>query len=169
MNPLRQTSLLNDSLIKYYIAWCSLDIQPSGGFCTMDACFLFVPTGLKAVARNPAHNIYVYLPHRMLDPVADEVKERLHRFWRTTYWGNLEAFEVFMASLTLALRGENVDRAFWGIGSGGVGQSLQTAHIEAILGEYHTCLDMNIYFVDEAGMQVCTVEYVGLVKQKWVS
>ena len=71
-----------------------------------------------------------------------------------------------MASLTLALRGENVDRAFWGIGSGGVGQSLQTAHLEAILGEYHTCLDMNIYFVDEAGMQVCAVEYVGLVKQK---
>ena len=34
------------------------------------------------------------------------------------------------------------------------------------LAEYHTCLDMNIYFVDEAGMQVCAVEYVGLVKQK---
>ncbi|CAE7871442.1 unnamed protein product [Symbiodinium microadriaticum] len=145
----RQSSLLNDCLIKYYIAWCSLDIQPSGGFCTMDACFLFVPTGLTAVARKPANNIYVYLPHRMLDPVADEVRERLDLFWRTTYWGNLEAFEVFIASLTLALRGENVDRAFWGIGSGGVGQSPQTAHIEAILGEYHTCLDMNIYFVDE--------------------
>ena len=37
-----------------------------------------------------------------------------------------------MASLTLAMRGENVDRAFWGIGSGGVGQSLHTAHLEAI-------------------------------------
>ena len=113
MNPLRQSSLLNDCLIKYYIAWCSLDIQPSGAFCTMDACFLFVPKGLTAVARKPANNIYVYLPHRMLDPVADKVRERLDLFWRTTYWGNLEAFEVFMASLTLALRGENVDRAFW--------------------------------------------------------
>ncbi|CAE7525164.1 unnamed protein product [Symbiodinium natans] len=54
-----------------------------------------------------------------------------------------------MASLTLALHGENVDRAFWGIGSGGVGQSLQTAHLEALLGNYHACLDMNIYYVDE--------------------
>ena len=60
----------------------------------------------------------------MLDPVAEEVKERLGLFWRTTYWGNLEAFEVFMASLSLSLRGDNVDRAFWSIGSGGVGQSL---------------------------------------------
>ena len=37
-----------------------------------------------------------------------------------------------MASLTLALHGENVDRAFWGIGSGGVGQSLHTDHLQAI-------------------------------------
>ena len=86
----------------------------------------------------------------MPDPVADDVKERVPRFWKTTYWGNADAFEVFMASFTLAFRGENVNRAFWGIGSGGVGQSLQTAHLEAMLGEYHTCLDMNIYFVDEA-------------------
>ena len=42
-----------------------------------------------------------------------------------------------------------MDRAFWGIGAGGVGQSLQTAHLEAILGNYHSCLDMNIYYSDE--------------------
>ncbi|CAE7582461.1 unnamed protein product [Symbiodinium sp. CCMP2592] len=144
-----QTSLLNDSLIKYYIAWCSLDIQPSGGFCTTDACFTFTDAGLQAVPKAAANDVYVYLPHKMLDPVADDVRQRVHLFWQTTYWDNANAFEVFMASFTLALRGENVDRAFWGIGAGGVGQSLQTAHLEAILGEYHTCLDMNIYFVDE--------------------
>ena len=140
----------NPSLIKYYIAWCSLDIQPSRGFCTTDASFTFTEDGLQAVRKTARSNVYVYLPHRMLDPVADDVKKRVDLFWKTTYWGNAEAFQVFMASFVLALRGENVDRAFWGIGSGGVGQSLHTAHLEAILGEYHTCLDMNIYFVDEA-------------------
>ncbi|CAE7868918.1 unnamed protein product, partial [Symbiodinium sp. KB8] len=131
-----QTSLLNDSLIKYYVEWCSLNMQPSGGFCTTDASFVFTDDGLQAVPKTASNNVYVYLPRRMPDPVADDVKERVHRFWKTTYWGNADAFEVFMASFTLALRGENVD---------GVGQSLQTVHLEAILGEYHTCLDMNIY------------------------
>ena len=142
--------------------------HPAARWLLHDGCLLpFRADGPHSSCEDPANNIYIYLLHRMLDPVADEVRERLD--WRTTYWGNLEAFEVFMASLTLALRGENVDRASWGSGSGRVGQSLQTAHIEAILGECHTCLDMNIYFVDEAGMQVYAVEYVGLVKQKWVS
>ena len=146
----RQTSLLNDTLIKYYIAWCSLDVKRNGGFCTSDACFLFDVDGLNVVGKSATNNIYVFLPHRILDPLSEAVKERVQRFWRTTYWGNAAAFEVFLASLTLALRGENVDRAFWGVGSGGVGRSLQTAHLEAILGQYHSCLDMNIYFVDEA-------------------
>lgn len=146
----RQTSLLNDSLIKYYIAWCSAECKRKGGLCTVDACFLFNDTGLYNVPKSASNNIYVFLPHKMLDPISDEVKARVERFWRTSYWGNAPAFDVFMASLTLALRGENVDRAFWGLGSGGVGQSLQTAHLEAILGQYHSCLDMNIYFLDEA-------------------
>ena len=119
-------------------------------FCTTDASFIFTDDGLQAVPKTASNNVYVYLPRRMLDPVADHVRERVHLFCQTTYWGTADAFEVFMASFTLALRGENADRAFWGIGSGGVGQSLQTAHLEAIRGEYHTCLDMNIYFVDEA-------------------
>lgn len=143
---------MNDSLIKYYIAWCSKDVQRQGGFSTIDGCFVFEESGrLVTMQKRPEANVYVFLPHRILDPIPDHVKERVQTFWNTTYWGNGAAFEVCMASLTLALRGENVDRAFWGIGSGGVGQSLQTAHIEAILGTYHSCLDMNIYFVDEAG------------------
>ena len=103
-----------------------------------------------AVRKSPDNSLYVLLPHRILDPVSNEIKNRVEKFWKTTYWGNAGAFQVCMASLTLALHGENVDRAFWGVGSGGVGQSLQTAHLEALLGNYHSCLDMNIYFVDEA-------------------
>ncbi|CAE7908725.1 unnamed protein product, partial [Symbiodinium necroappetens] len=117
-----QTSLLNDTVIKYYVAWCSKDVQRQGGFCTLDGCFVFEQDGgLITVARNPEANVYIFIPHRMLDPIPEEVKHRVKVFWNTTYWGNGPAFEVCMASWTLALRGENVDRAFWGIGSGGVG------------------------------------------------
>ncbi|CAE7274783.1 unnamed protein product, partial [Symbiodinium sp. CCMP2456] len=137
-----QTSLLNDSLIKYYVEWCSIDACQQGGFCTMDGCFVFEPSGrMAAVPKSPRTNVYVHLPRRMLDALSDDVKDRVHMFWQTTYWGNAPAFDVCMASLTLALRGRT-----W------IGQSLQTAHLEGILGtyqSYHSCLDMNIYFMDE--------------------
>ncbi|CAE7208891.1 unnamed protein product, partial [Symbiodinium natans] len=120
------------------------------GFCTLDACLVFEKEkGLQQLQKAGSNNIYTFLPHRLLDPVPDDVKQRVQHFWYTTYWNNGEAFDCFMSALTLAIRGENVDRAFWGIGSGGVGQSLQTAHLEAILGSFHACLDMNIYYSDE--------------------
>jgi phage/plasmid-associated DNA primase len=106
-------------------------------------------SGLRRAPKGGCNNVYLYLPHRLLDPVSDEVKQRVRQFLNTTFWNNGRAFECCLAAMTLALRGDNVDRAFWGIGSGGVGQSLQTAHLEAILGAYHTCLDMNIYFSDD--------------------
>ena len=101
--------------------------------------------GMSQVLKFGSNNIDVFLPHRILDPVSADAKMRA----QTTYWYNRPAFRCFMAALTLAMRGENVDRAFWGLGSGGVGQSLQTAHLEAILGSFHSCLDMNIYYSDE--------------------
>ena len=59
----------------------------------------------------------------MLDPISHDAKARDYRFWRTSYWGNAPAFDMFMASLTLALRGENVDRV-----SGDLGQEVVTAN-----------------------------------------
>ena len=105
--------------------------------------------GISQVPKSGSNNIYIFLPHRILDPVPADAKTRVHKFWQTTYWNNRPALRCFMAALTLAMRGKNVDRAFWGVGSGGVGQSLQTAHLEAILGSFHSYLDMNIYYSDE--------------------
>ena len=142
--------MLQDHLIKYYVEWCGIDDPRKPGFCARDVCLLFdEDRGLRQVQKTGSNNVYVFLPHRLLDPVSDDVKSRLSTFWKTTYWNNEAAFGCFMSALTLAIRGENVDRAFWGVGSGGVGQSLQTTHIEAILGSFHACLDMNIYYSDE--------------------
>ena len=149
-SQLRQTSLLNDALIKYYVEWCFTDDSRRPGFCTVDLCLIFSGDGgLDVIRKAPENSVYVFLPHRILDPVADCVKEKVQKFWETTFWQNRMGLQCCLASLTLALRGENVDRAFWGMGSGGVGQSLQTAHLEAILGSFHTCLDMNIYYSDD--------------------
>ena len=54
-----------------------------------------------------------------------------------------------LAALTLALRGENVDRCFWTIGPGGVGQSLLSHFFDTLLGSRHSFLDTNVYYSDE--------------------
>lgn len=54
-----------------------------------------------------------------------------------------------LAALGIAMRGYNVDRCFLGIGPGGVGQSLFTAHLAALLGKGHAYLDCNIYYSDD--------------------
>lgn len=50
------------------------------------------------------------------------------------------------AAMVIAMRGGNVDRAFWSTGPGGVGQSLASHLIAAAFGKYHAWVDMNIYF-----------------------
>lgn len=60
-----------------------------------------------------------------------------------------QAFKTCLAALSLALKGHNVDRCFWGIGPGGVGQSLYTAHLDTVLGGLHAYLDTNIYYTDD--------------------
>ncbi|CAE7715294.1 unnamed protein product [Symbiodinium sp. CCMP2592] len=62
---------------------------------------------MSQVRKSGSNNIYVFLPHRILDPVPADVKMRVHKFWQTTYWNNRPAFRCFMAALTLAMRGEN--------------------------------------------------------------
>ena len=49
---LQMLEICVDSLIKYYVEWCSLNMQPSGGFCTTDAPFVFTDDGLQAVPRQ---------------------------------------------------------------------------------------------------------------------
>lgn len=59
------------------------------------------------------------------------------------------ALQCQFAAQGLALRGRNVDRAFWTIGPGGVGQSLESHRIAALFGPLHTFLDLNIYYTDD--------------------
>ena len=148
-----QHALLGESIIKYFVEWCHTPDPRAPGFCAKDMCAVFTDdeesARMRVVSKKPDNNVYVSIPHNLLDPVLDSAKQRLDRFLKQTFWKNGPALECCFAALCLALRGLNVDRAFWGLGRGGVGQSLFTALLEALLGHNHGCLDMNIYFSDD--------------------
>ena len=59
---------------------------------------------------------------------------------------NKQVFNCCQAAQALAKRGENIDRCFIGISPGGVGQSLYSAHINAVYGMNHAFIDPNIWY-----------------------
>ena len=88
----------------------------------------------------------------MLSMVAPppEVAARPDKFLTTTFYNIGPALLCNFAASGLSLRRCNVDRAFWSIGGGGVGQSLFTHLIASVVGRHnHHFLDMNCYYSDD--------------------
>ena len=79
--------------------------------------------------KDPKRRIYIYLNHPMGDPVQEAAVERNLEFLSSTFWKNSAALGCQLDAMSLALHGGNVDRVFWTMGPGGVGQSLLTTHI----------------------------------------
>jgi hypothetical protein len=52
---------------------------------------------MQHVERSPVNDIYVRLPHRLLDPVPDDVRKRLHDFYAHTFWCNVALFRCNQA------------------------------------------------------------------------
>ena len=104
----------------------------SPGFSTMDVCVIYEPATsaerpgrkMRQVARKPSNIIYTYINRSLTDAVADSAVSRLRQFLNSTFYDNSYALQCTVAALSMALIGGNVDRAFCGIESGGVGQSL---------------------------------------------
>ena len=139
-------------LFTYYSEWCATRRLEQPGIAFSDTCFVFTEDQfrpLRIVKKSPANNIYVFIDHPLLDPVEAAHAERLRTFWATTFWGNALAMQCQFAALALALRGENVDRCFWTLGPGGVGQSLLSHFLDALLDGRHSFLDTNVYYSDE--------------------
>lgn len=146
-----QRTLVTDRLISRYVEWCDTPNPRAQGVAFSDVCIALGAGGGKATVINnrPDSNLYLAIPHPLRDPVLDESRDKVQKFLQQTFWSNTPALECQFAALAIALRGLNVDRAFWGIGSGGVGQSLFSALLAAILGPRHSYLDMSIYYSDE--------------------
>jgi len=84
-----------------------------------------------------------------LDPVLDDIQAVVLRFYKQTFWANLEPFLCCQAAQALAKRGENIDRCFIGEGPGGVGQSLYSSHLAAMYGHNHAVFDPNVWYQDD--------------------
>jgi hypothetical protein len=48
---------------------------------------------MVAVDRSPDNDIYVRIPHPLLDPVLASAEERLTHFYSTTFWRNAQVFQ----------------------------------------------------------------------------
>ena len=179
-------AMLGDRLMKHYVEWCETEKPTRSAASFLDTCIVFDEAGVAAthVQKGPEQNVYIFIRQKMLHkvartqengPDADGVAptpciakyrmvdnglaaamERVQRFLQETFWQNGKALQCNLAAMSLAIRGHNLDRCFWGIGPGGVGQSLFSAHLAAILGRLHAYLDTNVYYTDdELRKQAC--------------
>ena len=83
------------------------------------------------VARANIKDVYTFIPHKLKGVVQPDIVERLQKFYRQMFWCNLPIFKCCQAAQALAKRGYNVVRIFIGLSSGGVGQSLYSAHLQS--------------------------------------
>ena len=110
---------------------------------------MFQGKSIVPCAPSPANNLYTYVDLPLTCPLQREDALRLQAFLASTYYDNGAAFKCLLSAAALALHGENVDRAFWSNGPGGVGQSLVSHLIDTTFGESHRWVDMNVYFSDD--------------------
>ncbi len=145
-----QRELLCKNIFTYYSEWCSTDRQPQAGACFKDACVIFDASGsISHVSKSPERNIYIFVAHTLTDPYEAEAMGRVQAFLSSTFVFNQGALKCQLAALALALHGVNVDRCFWTLGPGGVGQSLLTHHLNAVFPGLHTFVDTTIYYSDD--------------------
>eukprot|EP00973_Karenia_brevis_P037575 5184945-Karenia_brevis.AAC.1 len=103
------------------------------GICFDDCCLLFKEEGCKFVPKDPGLNIYVHVPRNLTDPYEEAAMSRVNTYYKQSYWKNKKGLKVQFAGLVIATHGKNVDRCLQTLAAGGVGQSIHTAHINALL------------------------------------
>ena len=122
-------------LAPLHVEWCETEMQRAKGFATT------TPAACQ-ILRDRTNGTFPSLPMPMA--------ERVHTFLSTTFHDEVHALNCVFAALELAPRGRNVDRAFWTLGAGGVGQSLSTHLIAGSVGRHnHHFVDLNVYYTDD--------------------
>ena len=146
-----QALLAGKRIVPFLVEWCNTPLVKTPGFACNDACFVFDGDTaiMSKVSKAFTQNIYMHLSHDWHNAVDSAHVERVTQFLATTFYQNKPALECQFAAIALALRGRNLDRAFWTIGSGGVGQSLFSHLIAAVFGDNHAFVDLNMYFTDD--------------------
>ena len=152
-----QNQIIQNKLPSFYCEWCETPRPSSRGVAHPDVAFLYDVSEAPMRQTSKASDrksIYIGIPHKIKaylgDPVLQEAADRVDRFYRQTFWANAAAYRVCAAALALAKRGLNVDQLFFFWGAGGVGLSLTTAHLDAMLGHSnHKYFDPQVFYLDE--------------------
>ena len=147
-----QRELLDDKLFTYISRWCNSPNPARPGCAYTDVSVLYDVDGewpVVHVPRSPDNNIYIRIPHPLMDPVLAHVKTQLRQFYKRTFWCNNYVFLCCQAAQALAKRGQNIDRLFIGISPGGVGQSLYSGHLHAIFEDNSAFFDPNVWYHDD--------------------
>ena len=146
-----QKALLEEKIISFIVEWCETPIRKRPGVAYADACILYDhdKCPVRHVQRSPDNDIYLRIPHPLLDPVLESATNAYQVFISQTFWANLQVYRCMQAAIALVKRGENIDRCFIGISPGGVGQSLYSSLLDAMFGHLHAFFDPNIWYNDE--------------------
>jgi len=146
-----QKALMEDKIISLIVEWCETPPARRPGIAYTDTSVLYDvdDNPVKHVTKSPSNDIYLRIPHPLLDPVLEDAEKGLQTFIQTTFWSNLNVYICFMSAIALAKRGENVDRCFIGLSPGGVGQSLFSALLSAMFGSLFGYFDPNIWYQDD--------------------
>ncbi|CAK0891385.1 unnamed protein product [Prorocentrum cordatum] len=152
-----QIQMIQNKLPSFYCEWCETPRPSLRGVAHPDIAFVYDLGGTpvtQITRENERKSIYIGIPHKIKaylgDPALKVAATRVDQFYRQTFWANAAAHKVCMAALALAKRGLNVDRLFFFWGAGGVGLSLTTAHLDAMLGHSnHKYFDPQVFYLDE--------------------
>eukprot|EP00435_Cladocopium_sp_Y103_P017516 s1987_g4.t1 len=153
-----RNDLMHEKLVSLLVEWCETPHAQRPCVSYEDTCVQYDVSRevhVKHIAKSAENDCYVYIPHPLVDPVLAHVQARLQKFYSQTFWANNAVFECCLSAMALAKRGFNVDRCFIGESPGGVGQSLFSLHIDAMLGPNHGYFDPNVWYnEDELRKQV---------------
>eukprot|EP00973_Karenia_brevis_P035682 4923624-Karenia_brevis.AAC.1 len=71
----------------------------------------FHPDGrIEYLDKSPKNNIYLYLPHRLKDPLEDAASKKVSQFYSRSFWKNKPALRCIFAAMALVLELENINR-----------------------------------------------------------
>ena len=130
-----QKELSHTSLLACIARWCNSPVDKASGCVYADTTVLYDTSPgvhVKHVAKSPSNNIYTLVNHALADPHMEIAIQDIQLFYKQFFWCNNYVFLCHQAALALAKRGLNVDRLFFGISPGGVGQSLYSHLLHAM-------------------------------------
>ena len=149
--------LYGRQLIQYYAGWCDAPKPTLRGMAYLNAAYMYDENGRPVRRATVAERrlLYTGIPYPLLgtslkDPSLSAAVERVSQFYTRTFWSNGRGHKACLCASALAKRGLNVDSVFCMLGPGGVGMSLCTTHLDAMLGPTnHKYFDPQVFHLDE--------------------